>query len=89
MLSPPDRMSNGNEQALDKDSGDSILDFTDLDIDFLKEDWDGDENLEFSELDMDLLDVDFLQDILKIFEEVNIPKQKQRDTSVKVMLKVT
>ena len=82
IVSPPDRIVEAeNEQgAADKDSGDSILDFTDLDIDFLKEDWDeGDENLEFSELDMDLLDVDFLQDILKIFEEVNILKQKQRD----------
>ena len=37
------------------------------------------EDLEFSELDMDLLDVDFLQDVLKVFEEINILKQKQRD----------
>ena len=28
---------------------------------------------------MDLLDVDFLQDVLKLFEEVNLLKQKQRD----------
>ena len=30
---------------------------------------------------MDLLDVDFLQDVLKLFEEINILKQKQRDKS--------
>ena len=28
---------------------------------------------------MDLLDVDFLQDVLKLFEEINIIKQKARD----------
>ena len=40
---------------------DSLLDFNDLDIDYLAEDWDeGDEDLDFNELDMDLLDVDFL-----------------------------
>ena len=34
--------------------------------------------LDFNELDMDLLDVDFLQDVLKLFEEINVIKQKQR-----------
>lgn len=70
-----------NEEANSRDdSSDSLLDFNDLDIDFLAEDWDdGGEDLEFNELDMDLLDVDFLQDVLKLFEEVNILKQKQRD----------
>ena len=82
IVSPPAEVKEAeNEEANARDdSSDSLLDFNDLDIDYLAEDWDdGDEDLEFNELDMDLLDVDFLQDVLKLFEEVNILKQKQRD----------
>ena len=82
IVSPPQRVVDAQEDEAESqnDSSDSLLDFNDLDIDFLKEDWDdGGEDLEFSELDMDLLDVDFLQDVLKLFEEINIIKQKARD----------
>ena len=82
IVSPPQKVVDAQEDETESqnDSNDSLLDFNDLDIDFLKEDWDdGGEDLEFSELDMDLLDVDFLQDVLKLFEEINILKQKQRD----------
>jgi len=82
IVSPPAEVKEAQDEqaAENKNDSDGILDFNDLDIDYLKEDWDeGEEDLEFSELDMDLLDVDFLQDVLKIFEEVNILKQRQRD----------
>ena len=81
IVSPPEKVQDAQDEqtAETRDDTSSLLDFNDLDIDYLKEDWDeGDEDLGFSELDMDLLDVDFLQDILKIFEEVNILKQRQR-----------
>lgn len=80
IVSPPERVQEAqDEQASEtRDDTNSLLDFNDLDIDYLKEDWDEGEDLGFSELDMDLLDVDFLQDVLKIFEEVNILKQRQR-----------
>ena len=81
IVSPPQRVVEAQEdEAEDQNDGsDSLLDFNDLDIDYLKEDWDeGEEDLDFNELDMDLLDVDFLQDVLKLFEEINIIKQKQR-----------
>ena len=84
IVSPPQEVKDAeNEEAnAREDSSDSLLDFNDLDIDYLAEDWDqGEEDLEFNELDMDLLDVDFLQDVLKLFEEINILKQKQRDKS--------
>lgn len=84
IVSPPKAVQDAsNEEAENReDSSDSLLDFNDLDIDYLKEDWDeGEEDLDFNELDMDLLDVDFLQDVLKLFEEINIIKQKQRDKS--------
>lgn len=82
IVSPPQNVQEAVDETAEnqEDGSDSLLDFNDLDIDYLKEDWDeGEEDLDFSELDMDLLDVDFLQDVLKIFEEVNILKQKQRD----------
>jgi len=82
IVSPPQEVTDATDEAAEArdDSSDSLLDFNDLDIDYLKEDWDdGGEDLEFSELDMDLLDVDFLQDVLKLFEEINIIKQKARD----------
>ena len=82
IVSPPTEVKEAQEEQATEsgDDSDSILDFNDLDIDYLKEDWDeGEGDLEFSELDMDLLDVDFLQDVLKLFEEVNLLKQKQRD----------
>ncbi len=84
IVSPPADVQDAQDEEAEArdDNSDSLLDFNDLDIDFLAEDWDqGEEDLEFNELDMDLLDVDFLQDVLKLFEEVNILKQKQRDKS--------
>ncbi len=81
IVSPPAAVQDAtNEEAeAREDSSDSLLDFNDLDIDHLKEDWDeGEEDLDFNELDMDLLDVDFLQDVLKLFEEINIVRQRQR-----------
>ena len=82
IVSPPEKIKEAEDEQASESSegGDSLLDFNDLDIDHLKEDWDeGEEDLEFNELDMDLLDVDFLQDVLKLFEEINVVKQKQRD----------
>jgi len=81
IVSPPEKIQDATDERDNGniDSGDSILDFNDLDIDFLKEDWgEGEESLEFTELDIDLLDVDFLQDILVTIEEVNILKRGTR-----------
>ena len=82
IVTPPKAVQDATDEEAEarEDSSDSLLDFNDLDIDYLKEDWDeGEEDLDFNELDMDLLDVDFLQDVLKLFEEINIIKQKARD----------
>ena len=81
IVTPPKAVQDATDEEAEArdDSSDSLLDFNDLDIDYLKEDWDeGEEDLDFNELDMDLLDVDFLQDVLKLFEEINVIKQKQR-----------
>ena len=84
IVSPPEKIKNAQaEESTGTSSSDSgILDFNDLDIDYLKEDWDdGEESLEFTELDMDLLDVDFLQDVLVTIEEVNILKRSTRSNN--------
>lgn len=77
IVSPPEQITEAVNEEQGRDSGDnstSLLDFTELDQDLLKEDWDS-EDLEYTELDMDLLDVDFLQDVLVAIEEVNILKR--------------
>ncbi len=77
IVSPPEQITEAVNEEQGRNSGDnstSLLDFTELDQDLLKEDWDS-EDLEYTELDMDLLDVDFLQDVLVAIEEVNILKR--------------
>tara|TARA_B110000285_G_scaffold4346_1_gene4639 strand:+ start:2095 stop:3255 length:1161 start_codon:yes stop_codon:yes gene_type:complete len=81
IVSPPEKIVDAQTEESTRTSSTSngILDFNDLDIDYLKEDWeDGEESLEFTELDMDLLDVDFLQDVLVTIEEVNILKRSTK-----------
>ena len=74
IVNPPKEISERQEEEANgrSDSSVSILDFTDLDTDYLKEDFLSDDDLEFNELDMDLLDVEFLQDVLVALEEVSI-----------------
>jgi hypothetical protein len=76
IVSPPQEIEEAEDerQSRSSDSGTSILDFTDLDTDYLKEDFLAEDDLEFTELDMDLLDVDFLQDVLVAVEEVDVLK---------------
>lgn len=74
IVSPPKEIRNEEDERASRtsDSSSSILDFTDLDTDYLKEDFLAEDDLEFTELDMDLLDVDFLQDVLVAIEEVDV-----------------
>ena len=53
------------------DSVDPILDFNELDIDYLAEENLGEEGLEFTELDYDALNVNFLEDLLDIISELD------------------
>jgi hypothetical protein len=76
IVSPPQEIEEAEDerQSRSSDSGTSILDFTDLDTDYLEDDFLAEDDLEYTELDMDLLDVDFLQDVLVAIEEVDILK---------------
>ena len=77
IVAPPREIKEVVEEESTTRDNTSLLDFTELDQDLLKEDWD-EEDLEYTELDMDLLDVDFLQDVLVTIEEVNILKRSTR-----------
>lgn len=80
IVSPPEKIVNAQaeESTGNSSTSNGILDFNDLDIDYLKEDWGDEDDLEFTELDIDLLDVDFLQDVLVTIEEVNILKRSTK-----------
>tara|TARA_R110001592_G_scaffold284324_1_gene552667 strand:+ start:2240 stop:3382 length:1143 start_codon:yes stop_codon:yes gene_type:complete len=81
IVSPPQEIKQVvEEESSSSDTSTSLLDFTELDQDLLKEEWE-EEDLEYTELDMDLLDVDFLQDVLVAIEEVNILKRSTQSAN--------
>ena len=63
------------EQIIDEETTttktDSVLDFNDLDIDYLAEDFFAEDNLEYTELDINYLDVNFFEDLLEVIEELD------------------
>ena len=80
IVNPPQEIKEAVEEASASTSGTatSILDFTDLDTDYLANDFLAKDEFEFTELDMDLLDVDFLQDVLVAIETVDILRRGTR-----------
>ncbi len=56
-----------------------ILDFNDLDIDYLAEDFlDNEQDLEFTELDINYLDVNFLEDLLDVIDALEIAAEEDQ-----------
>ena len=56
-----------------------ILDFNELDIDYLAEDFlDNEADLEFTELDINYLDTNFLEDLLDIIDELAIAEEEDQ-----------
>ena len=61
----------------------SYLDFNDLDIDFLAEDFlDNEADLEFTELDINYLDTNFLEDLLAVIEELDVLQDDELKSDV-------
>ena len=56
----------------------SLLDFNDLDIDYLAEDFLNTDELEFTELDINYLDVNFLEDLLDIIDALAIDEEEDQ-----------
>ena len=71
IVTPPKRSRSLDEEQGTTDTVDPILDFNELDIDYLAEENLGEEGLEFTELDYDALNVNFLEDLLDIISELD------------------
>ena len=76
IVSKPEEILQAEEEQQEALKGDGgLLDFTDLDIDFLEgQDLaaEAEQELEFTELDINFLEVDFLRDLLEVIEEADI-----------------
>ena len=70
IVSKPEEIVQAEEEQADQLKGDGgLLDFNDLDIDYLEEDFlDAEQELEFTELDINYLDVNFLEDLLDVID---------------------
>ena len=78
IVNPPKQTEESLEQSQTQSSAD-YLDFNDLDIDFLNEDFlDAEADLEFTELDINYLDVNFLEDLLNVLDALAISKEEDQ-----------
>lgn len=73
IVSPPKEEDIIEERVYTSQSG--ILDFNELDIDYLDEDFLKDDSLQFTELDINYLDVNFLEDLLDILDELDTQEE--------------
>jgi len=72
IVNPPPKREDLTEETQQQRTAD-YLDFSDLDIDFLAEDFlDNEADLEFTELDINYLDVNFLEDLLNVIDALAI-----------------
>ena len=78
IVNPPEKKISEEETVYTSESN-SILDFNDLDIDYLEEDLlDNESDLEFAELDINYLDVNFLEDLLNILDELQVQEEQDQ-----------
>ena len=79
IVSPPEEVVVEGEEVIVKSN--SILDFNDLDIDYLDEDFlDNENELEFTELDINYLDVNFLEDLLDVIDALEVAEEEDQLT---------
>ena len=84
---PEEKVTEETQQDSSKSS--SYLDFNDLDVDFLSEEYlDNEADIQFTELDINYLDGNFLEDLLDIIDSLAVGKQEdavaQDATSIKI-----
>ena len=76
IVNPPEETEQQTEESQSRTTVD-YLEFDDLDIDYLNEDFlDAEEELEFTELDVNYLDVNFLEDLLNVLDALAIEKEE-------------
>ena len=77
IVSPPDPVELQTEEVIT--NANNFLDFNDLDIDYLEEDFlDNEADLEFTELDINYLDVNFLEDLLDVLDALEIAEEEDQ-----------
>ena len=72
IITPPKEDNKNTEEENATEQKDNLLDFGELDIDYLAEDALDADELEFTELDYDALNVNFLEDLLEIITELDV-----------------
>ena len=84
IVSKPEEIVQAEEEQQEALKGDGgLLDFTDLDVDFLEgQDLaaEAERELEFTELDINFLDIDFLRDLLEVIEETDALAEQQESS---------
>ena len=64
------------EEETSNTKSNSVLNFNDLDIDYLAEDYLAEDSLEFTELDINYLDVNYLEDLLNVLDALAIAEEE-------------
>ena len=80
LVTPPEKDKEENQEESSEEKSDNLLDFNELDIDYLAEDALDTDELEFTELDYDALNVNFLEDLLKIIAEIDVLNNEEELT---------
>jgi hypothetical protein len=89
IVNPPRERENLQEEAQAGTTAD-YLDFSDLDIDFLAEDFlDNEADLEFTELDINYLDVNFLEDLLNMIDALAVSEEEDQLNQIATGIKIS
>ena len=78
LIVTPPKEETIQEEETSTTQNDSVLDFNDLDIDYLAEDFLEEGNLEFTELDINYLDVNFLEDLLDVIDALGVEEEEEQ-----------
>ena len=85
IVSPPEEVEEVVEESSQRAD---ILDFNDLNVDLLNEDF-LEEEEDFNELDIDLLDVNFFEDLLEVIEEIDTLKEGAKEVESTGKVEIT
>jgi len=89
IVNPPKEQNNLIAEESQQSNSD-YLDFADLDIDFLAEDFlDNSEELTFTELDINYLDVNFLEDLLNIIDALAVSEEEDKLNQLATGIRIT
>ena len=89
IVSPPKEKEDIDVTESTNQSAADYLDFGELDVDFLAEDFlDNEADLEFTELDINYLDVNFLEDLLNIIDALAIKEEQDQLSQIATSINI-